>query len=154
MQTTAETMSIEREIAIAARPETVWELLVDPDKAARWMGMSVALDPRPGGHYRVEVLPGELACGEFVVVDPPRRLVWTWGWDPTSSSKVAPGSTTIEVELVATEGGTTLRFRHHGFPDADAAQSHAHGWDHYLGRLAVAAAGGDPGTDPWLHRES
>ncbi|MFI6360206.1 hypothetical protein ACIBJF_48520 [Streptomyces sp. NPDC050743] len=30
--------------------------------------------------------------------------------------------------------------------------SHAHeeGWTHYTGRLAVAAAGGDPGPDPWM----
>jgi hypothetical protein len=38
-------------------------------------------------------------------------------------------------------------------PDEAAAQSHAHGWDHYLERLAVAARGGDPGRDTWLDRE-
>jgi uncharacterized protein YndB with AHSA1/START domain len=154
MQTTAETMSVEREITIAARPETVWEFLVDPDKAARWMGETVALEARPGGDYRVEVLPGQVARGEFVVVNPPRRLVWTWGWDAGATSKVPPGSTTVEVELVPAGDGTTLRFRHHGLPDAEAAQAHAHGWDHYLGRLAVAAAGADPGPDPWLTREA
>src|SRR5438876_2418076 len=31
-----------------------------------------------------------------------------------------------------------------------AAESHAHGWDHYLERLAGVAAGRDPGRDPWL----
>ena len=30
------------------------------------------------------------------------------------------------------------------------AESHATGWDHYLSRLEIAAAGGDPGRDPWL----
>ena len=34
-------------------------------------------------------------------------------------------------------------------PSADAAGSHAHGWDHYFERLQLAAQGGDPGTDPW-----
>ena len=38
METTAETTSVEREITIAASPETVWEFLVDPDKVTRWMG--------------------------------------------------------------------------------------------------------------------
>ena len=45
--------------------------------------------------------------------------------------------------------GTLLRFTHRDLPNADAVASHAHGWDHYLERLALAAAGGDPGTDPW-----
>ena len=31
METTAETTRVEREVAIAASPETVWEFLVDPD---------------------------------------------------------------------------------------------------------------------------
>jgi hypothetical protein len=65
-------------------------------------------------------------------------------------SKVAPGSTTIEIELIPNEGGTTLRFSHRGLPSEESAQSHAHGWDHYLDRLVVAAAGGDPGVDPWI----
>lgn len=150
METTAETTSVEREIAIAASPETVWEFLVDPEKATRWMGQSASFDPRPGGEYRVEVIPGEIARGEFVELDPPRRLVYTWGWDPGSKSSVPPGSTTVEIELVPDGDGTTLRFAHRGLPGADAAQSHAHGWDHYLERLAVVARGDDPGRDPWI----
>jgi uncharacterized protein YndB with AHSA1/START domain len=35
MESTTETAVVEREIAIAASPETVWEFLVDPDKATR-----------------------------------------------------------------------------------------------------------------------
>jgi uncharacterized protein YndB with AHSA1/START domain len=35
MERTAEKVSLEREVAIAASPETVWEFLVDPEKAAR-----------------------------------------------------------------------------------------------------------------------
>ena len=150
METTAETVAIERELSIAARPETVWEFLVDPEKAARWMGREVALEPHPGGLYRVDVIPGSVALGEFVEVDPPRRLVWTWGWEPGSLGEEAPGSTTIEVELIPDGDGTTLRFIHRGLPSAAAGQRHAHGWDHYLERLVVAASGGDSGTDPWL----
>ena len=37
-----------------------------------------------------------------------------------------------------------------GLPSQEAIEKHAHGWDHYLARLAVAAGGGDPGRDPWL----
>jgi uncharacterized protein YndB with AHSA1/START domain len=148
MESITEGVAVEREVAIAASPEAVWELLVDPEKAIGWMGCSAAFDLRPGGRYRVEVLPGRFASGEFVVIDPPRRLVHTWGWEPGSGTGVAPGSTTIEYELLPEGPGTLLR--HRDLPGADAAASHAHGWDHYLGRLTALASGADPGPDPWL----
>jgi len=151
METTTET-TVEREIAIAASPETVWQFLVDADKATRWMGQAASFDPRPGGLYRVDVIPGHTASGEFVELDPPHRLVFTWGWEPGAdgANPVAPGSSTIEIELVPNGAGTTLRFSHRGLPNAEATQSHAHGWDHYLERLVIAGAGDDPGADPWI----
>ena len=155
MESATETTSVAREIAIDAKPETVWQFLVDPDRATRWMGQVAELDPQPGGLYRVGVIPGHTARGEFVEVDPPRRLVHTWGWEPGEDgpNRVPPGSSTIEIELVPEGKGTLLRFTHRDLPNAEAAESHAHGWDHYLERLAVAGAGGDPGEDPWLTGE-
>src|SRR3954468_14521657 len=148
---TAETVSVERELVIDASPETVWELLTDEREAPRWMGQAAQFDLRPGGLYRVEVIPGNTARGEFVEIDPPHRLVYTWGWeDGGSSSVVPPGSSTIEFELVADGAGTLLRFKHSGLPSAESAGSHGHGWDHYFARLASVAGGGDPGADPWL----
>ena len=154
MASTRETTSVEREISIAARPETVWRFLVEPELATRWMGGTADLDPRPGGIYRVEVLSGNTASGEFVALDPPHRLVFTWGWEPGGmSSPVTPGSTTVEIELVPEGDGTTLRFCHRDLPDADSAARHGHGWDHYLERLVIVAGGGDPGADPWAAGE-
>jgi uncharacterized protein YndB with AHSA1/START domain len=149
MEASTETMAIEREIAIAARPETIWDFLVDPMKATRWMGKDAFFDPRPGGEYRVEVISGETAIGEFVELDRPCRLVFTWGWQ-SDANGVPAGSSTVEIELVPQGDGTTLRFRHSGLPTEDAVQRHAHGWDHYLERLEIAARGDDPGRDTWL----
>jgi uncharacterized protein YndB with AHSA1/START domain len=116
------------------------------------MGQTASLDAQPGGEYRVGVIPGHTASGEFVEVDEPHRLVFTWGWEPgpDGPSPVPPGSSTIEIELVANGDGTTLRFTHRDLPTSTSADSHAHGWDHYLDRLAVAAPGGDAGVDPWI----
>jgi uncharacterized protein YndB with AHSA1/START domain len=152
MERTAEKVSLEREVAIAASPETVWEFLVDPDKATRWMGQECSFDARPGGIYRCAVIPGHTARGEFIELDPPRRVVFTWGWEPGEDgpNPVPPGSSTIEIELVPDGEGTLLRFTHRDLPTAEAAESHGHGWDHYLERLVIAAPGGDPGSDPWL----
>ena len=148
MDATTESVSVEREIAIDASPETVWELLVDPVQAIRWMGQEATFDVRPGGEYRVAVIPGHTASGQFVEVDRPRRLVHTWGWE--AESGVPPGSSTVEYELIPNGEGTLLRFTHRDLPNAEAAESHGHGWDHYLERITIAAAGGDPGTDPWI----
>ena len=150
METTAETTRVEREVAIAASPETVWEFLVDPEKAVRWMGIEATLDPQPGGRYRVVILPGQVASGEFVELDPPRRAVWTWGWEPGSKGTVPVGASTVAIDLEPTDAGTLVRLTH-ALP-ADSASAHAEGWEHYLSRLAVAASGADPGADPWLSR--
>jgi uncharacterized protein YndB with AHSA1/START domain len=149
MANATETVAIERELVIAASPETVWELLVDPAKASAWMGMESWSDPQVGGLYRVEVIPGHVARGEYVELDPPNRLVFTWGWEQ-ETSPVGPGTTTVAFELVAEGSGTRLHFVHSGLPSAEAGASHGHGWDHYFERLAIAAAGGDAGPDPWL----
>jgi uncharacterized protein YndB with AHSA1/START domain len=154
VEATTESTTLRRELAIDASPETVWEFLVDPEKATRWMGQTASLDARPGGMYRVEVIPGNTALGEFVELDPPRRLVYTWGWEPGGIDKTTPpGTSTVEIELVPSGDGTTLRFTHRDLPSEEAVQSHAHGWDHYLERLVTVARGGDPGVDPWLTGE-
>ena len=149
MANTTETVAVERALVIAASPETVWELLVDPEKAGLWMGLQIWSEPREGGMYRVEVIPGQIARGEFVELDPPRRLVHTWGWEG-DDNPVPPGSTTIEYELTPEGDGTLLRVVHSGLPTAESAASHGHGWDHYFDRLSIRAAGGDPGADSWL----
>jgi uncharacterized protein YndB with AHSA1/START domain len=148
MDAATDTAVYERTLSIDASPETVWEFFVDPEKLMRWKGIKADLDAAPGGAYYCEVIPGHTARGEFVELDRPRRLVYTWGWD--GNDRVPPGSSTIEVELTADGDGTSLRFVHRDLPDAEQVASHAGGWDHYLARLEDAAAGRDPGEDPWV----
>jgi len=148
MDAATDTTVYERTLAIDASPETVWEFLVDPEKLMRWKGINADLETQPGGIFRCEVIPGHIARGEYVEIDKPNKLVFTWGWD--GSEDVPPGSSTIVIELASDGDGTSLRFVHQDLPNAEAIASHAHGWDHYLPRLEVAAAGGSPGEDPWV----
>ena len=103
--------AVERTIAIDASPETVWQFLVDPEKTTTWWGMTASFDPRPGGEYRIEVIPGHTASGEFVELDAPRRLVYTFGWEAgeDGANPTPPGSSTIEIELVPDGAGTVLQ---------------------------------------------
>jgi uncharacterized protein YndB with AHSA1/START domain len=41
----------ELEVRIQARPESVFEFFVDPEKMKRWKGTEAELDPRPGGTW-------------------------------------------------------------------------------------------------------
>jgi uncharacterized protein YndB with AHSA1/START domain len=148
MDAATDTTVYERTLAIDASPETVWEFLVDPEKLMRWKGINADLETQPGGIFRCEVIPGHIARGEYIEIDKPNKLVFTWGWD--GSEDVPPGSSTIEIELASDGDGTSLRFVHRDLPNAEAIASHAHGWDHYLPRLETAAGGGDPGEDPWV----
>jgi uncharacterized protein YndB with AHSA1/START domain len=148
MDAATDTTVYERTLAIDASPETVWEFLVDPEKLMRWKGINADLETQPGGTFRCEVIPGHIARGEYVEIDKPNKLVFTWGWD--GSEDVPPGSSTIEIELASDGDGTSLRFVHKDLPNAEAIASHAQGWDHYLPRLETAAGGGDPGEDPWV----
>jgi uncharacterized protein YndB with AHSA1/START domain len=152
MANATETVVIERELTIDASPETVWELLVDPDKATSWMGMQSWSEPRPGGLYRVEVIPGHVARGEFVELDAPSRLVFTWGWE-NEGNTVPAGSSTVEFTLTADGDRTHVHFVHSGLPTSESGASHGHGWDHYFERLVAVGGGGDPGRDPWLDGE-
>jgi uncharacterized protein YndB with AHSA1/START domain len=72
--------------------------------------------------------------------------VFTWGWEG-DGSPVPPGSSTVEITLAADgPDGTLLRLVHHGLP-LPALDMHRDGWEHYLSRLDVRVAGGDPGLD-------
>lgn len=148
---TAETSGdvVTLEVRIDARPETVFPYFTDPEKMIAWMGTSARLDARTGGVYRVDVTPGASAEGEYVEVDPPRRVVFSWGWRAGTGHPVGPGESTVEVDLIPDGGGTIVRLRHKGLPDDEQRELHADGWNHFLPRLQIAAGGGDPGPDPW-----
>jgi len=139
--------TVELEFTIQARPEIVFAFFVDPLKYRRWKGEDAELDPRPGGIYRVLMTSRDVVRGEYVAVEPPRRVVFTWGFE--GNAGIPPGSTTVEVtfEPGATPDTTLVRLKHHGLPDESARESHAMGWRHLLERLVIAAAGGDPGPD-------
>jgi uncharacterized protein YndB with AHSA1/START domain len=147
MEATSQEVLVQ-EIAIEAPPESVFAYFVDPEKMTRWMGSQAELDARPGGAYRIVIGTRHVAVGSYVEVEPPNRVVMTWGWEGTEYT-VGPGESTVVVTLEPEGAGTRVRLEHRDLPSEEARVAHGHGWEHYLERLAVAGAGGDAGTDPW-----
>jgi uncharacterized protein YndB with AHSA1/START domain len=135
-------------VHIAAEPEHVYEYFTDANAIVRWMGDYAVLDPRPGGEFTLDI-NGVPVRGHYVELDPPRRLVVSWGH--AGSDRLPPGASTVEITLVAERGGTTVRLLHRGLPEIEAG-GHALGWPHFLERLTIAAGGADPGPDPWAQR--
>ena len=89
---------------------------------------------------------GVEAAGEFVEVDPPHRVVFTWGW--THDGAVPPGTTRVVITLRAEARWTRVVLRHYGLPDDDQREHHRKGWLLYLSRLDQRVRGADPGPDP------
>ena len=127
---------IEHEIRIAAAPEIVFAYFTDPAKMVQWMGTEATLDPRPGGVCRINPSGHEAMLGEYVEVDPPRRVAFTWGWE-SAIFATPPQSSLVEVSLTPDGDGTIVRLTHRDLP-ADARGTHAEGWEHFLPRLASA----------------
>lgn len=132
---------------IKASPATVFSFFTDRDRWLSWQGITAEIDPRPGGVFRMNVRGDGWASGRFTVVDPPRRIAFTWGWEG-ANSPVPPGSSVVDIVLEPYgPDGTHLTLTHTGLPPP-ALDVHEDGWNHYLNRLTTRAGGGDPGSDP------
>ncbi len=117
--------------------------LVTPERMVRWMGERANLEPHPGGTFAVDVR-GVPFRGQYLEVEPPRRVVVSWGM--AGSDDFPAGISQVEFILTPTAQGTSLQLHHTGLPETRAA-NHSAGWQHYLDRLQRAATGLDPGTD-------
>jgi uncharacterized protein YndB with AHSA1/START domain len=135
-------------IRIAATPDVVFPYLSERALLAEWIGITAETQPEPGGVFALDA-DYEFVRGEFVVIDPPNRVVFTWGKD--GSAVMPAGSTTVEIVLVADGPNTVVELTHSGLPASQLAQ-HQEGWPIVIGRLGTAVradtdAGGGPGSD-------
>lgn len=120
---------------------TMWTLWTQAEHLSAWhrpspeFGPTLAtVDLRPGGSYRLEMIdPGGAvyaASGEYVEIDEPHRLLFTWQWDGNDHD------TLVEVRLTDVDGCTTVAITHTKLVDQADADTHAEGWTGCLAMIA------------------
>jgi uncharacterized protein YndB with AHSA1/START domain len=127
-------------IEIPASAERVFDAWLDPATAARFLAagsMQVAeaqIDAREGGAFRIVMRDGAnelLHEGRYVVLDRPRRLIFTW---------ISAGTdwrlSLVTVDIFPTPTGSPIELLHEGIPDTDRADKHRSGWRTILSKLA------------------
>jgi uncharacterized protein YndB with AHSA1/START domain len=102
-----------------------------------WETSVAEVDLRVGGAVRVVMHNPHKdedhgGGGHYTVVDPPRRLAFTWSWDRDDIESL------IEVEFEEAGGATTVRFTHSGLPDEETARDHEEGWNRCFDNLERA----------------
>lgn len=125
------------ELAIDAPPAVVYDLLTTADGLRRWIAIDAVVEPVPGGRIRWTHENGATMVGRFVELDPPRRLVFTYGWEGDLMG-LPPEGSTVAIELDERNGGTLLRLTHRGIPPS-SVEDHRRGWIFFLGHLRDAA---------------
>ncbi|MEV7648586.1 SRPBCC domain-containing protein [Arthrobacter sp. NPDC089319] len=141
--------TLELESVLEAPYERVFRMLTEPAELVKWWGPAgfttpeATLDPRPGGSYRLTMQPpdGEPfhLAGEFLEVDPPRRLVYTFRWEePTPDDR----ETTVILSLAARAGQTWIALTQGEFATEERLALHRDGWTDALGKLAEVVRAG------------
>jgi len=127
----------------AASPERVFDAFLDPDKAGRFMFATpagemvrVEIDARVGGRYAfVDRRDGDDVAhtGEYLEIDRPRRLVFTFSADGSEPDRVAIDVAPLEA------GGCEVTLSHEMNPKwAQYADGAMKGWSEILDGLAEA----------------
>ena len=123
-------------IRIAAPPHVVFPYLIDPPLLARWFGDATGSTPEPGGAFALAFADSTSVRGQFVAIDPPKRVVFTWG--VPGNDVLPPGSTTVEIVLTPDGSDTVVDVTHHDLPRSEVP-SHQAGWTGLLNNLQRVA---------------
>jgi uncharacterized protein YndB with AHSA1/START domain len=136
MTTTTRTLVIEREMPYP--PEKIWRALTEGPLIKEWL-MDNDFQPVVGHGFSFRSTPvpnwNGVIDSEVLVVEPSKKLSYTWG---------TMGMESVVVwTLVPTSGGTLLRMEQSGFgSDQDAAYKGAtYGWNKFIGNMERVVAG-------------
>jgi uncharacterized protein YndB with AHSA1/START domain len=129
----------------AASPARVFDAWTVPDLAARWLftgpdseSHRTEIDLKVGGLWEIVDRRGGVdyrAVGEYLEIEPPRRLVFSFGMPQFSDA-----FTTVTVEIEADGDGARMTLTQAGL-QAEAVAALEQGWRHMCDGLARQLAG-------------
>lgn len=127
---------------LPAPPAVVFAAWTDAESLKEWMcpgstSVPVAeLDMRVGGQFRI-IMRGEkreyVHSGEYLEIDPPNRLVFTWISDATHGKRTM---VTVEFRPHRDEK-TEIVLTHDQLPDEESVAKHRGGWEDIATKLAA-----------------
>ncbi len=117
-------------ITVEADADTVFTHMTDPALLSKWWPSGAETDLRVGGTYHLWWEgPDWHLRGEYLEIDPPNNVRWTWKWDhdelpPREVAITITGRVdTTEIEIIHEAGSPEER------------DSYLEGWSHFLGIL-------------------
>ncbi|WP_167334854.1 SRPBCC family protein [Mesorhizobium loti] len=136
---TAPTVQLRRRVRAGA--EQIFDLWTQPELMVRWMSpfpgavdCKASCDLRPGGTFSLVMSSQEASrevSGTYVLVDRPRKLVFTWIGPLTNNV-----NTLVTVELNPLGDETDLVLTQERLPTQAIVGGHTKGWGHILDHLA------------------
>jgi len=157
--TTTQSVTLER--ILDAPIDLVWQMWTEPEHFAAWYGPTgatvpvIEMDVTVGGtrHFCIEMQTPDgqsrmWFVGEYRVIDPPTRLVYTESMADPDGNRLSPEAmglpgghpeiTEVTVELIDLDGRTRMVMTHEGIP---ADSPGAMGWNMALDKLEAHLAG-------------
>jgi uncharacterized protein YndB with AHSA1/START domain len=154
------TQSVTLERVLDAPIDLVWQMWTDAEHFAAWYGPTgatvpvVEMDVTIGGtrHFCLEMQTPDgqsrmWFVGEYRVIDPPTRLVYTESMSDPDGNRISPEAmgmpgghpevTEVTVELTDVDGRTRMVMTHAGIP---ADSPGAMGWNMALDKLEAHLA--------------
>jgi glutathione S-transferase len=128
---------------INASVARVFEAWTEPEQLRRWWGprpvtcSAAEIDLRVGGRYRIgnQLPDGSVVwiSGTFEIVDPPRRLVYSWQVERPGSP--SPERSRVTVRFEPRDGSTDVIVVHERIDTEETRIDHEKGWNGCLENL-------------------
>jgi uncharacterized protein YndB with AHSA1/START domain len=143
---------LERTVLIEAPRDLVFSYFTDSVRWARWWGQGSTIDARAGGAVEIVHPGGVRVAGEILEINPPARLVFTYGY--ASGTPMPVGGSVVTIQLDDHAAGTRLNLSH-VFADEKVRDEMVQGWRFQLslfGNLVAndLHAGASSAVDGWF----